>query len=108
MAKEFAKAFYSSAAWRKCRKVFLAQRMAADGGMCERCHDKPGYIIHHKIELSPENINDPEITLNTDNLIYVCHDCHNIIHGYVKDLPERSISYTFLPDGTPVPLRPKG
>lgn len=108
MAREFAKAFYDSAAWRKCRKTFLAYRRAADGGMCQRCHEKPGYIIHHRTELTPENITDPDITLNMDNLMYVCHECHNIMHGYAKDLPERSISYCFSPDGTPVPLRLKG
>lgn len=76
MAREFAKAFYNSKQWKECRRAYIAQRMAADGGMCETCHEVPGYIVHHKIELSPENINDPEITLNFSNLKYDCHVCH--------------------------------
>jgi len=72
--------------------------------MCEKCGEKLGYIIHHRIELTPENITDPTISLNPENLMYVCHDCHNRIHGYAQDLPERSVKYVFGPDGSPVPL----
>ena len=57
----------------------------ARGRMCERCLEK-GLInsgtkkqpleVHHKVRLTPENINNPEITLNWDNLELLCHDCH--------------------------------
>lgn len=80
MAKEYARAFYKSKAWISCRKAYISQRTMIDGGMCERCHDKPGYILHHKISLTPQNINNPEITLNHCNLEYVCKDCHDNIH----------------------------
>ena len=56
--KAFAKAFYESAAWRRTR----------------------AYIVHHKTELTPRNIDDPMITLNEDNLETVCRTCHAIIH----------------------------
>ena len=84
MAKDFAKAFYRSKEWRKCREAYIQ----SVNGLCERCLAKgklvPGYIVHHKIHLTPENINNPEITLNWDNLEYLCHDCHNKEHGVGK------------------------
>ena len=41
---------------------------------------KPGEIVHHKIPIDPTNINNPDITLNWNNLQYVCRDCHAKIH----------------------------
>lgn len=37
----------------------------------------PGYICDHIIEINIDNINDPDITLNHDNLQYLCLACHN-------------------------------
>ncbi|MGF3113133.1 HNH endonuclease [Facklamia sp. P9177] len=37
-------------------------------------------MVHHKIWLSDDNLDDLSITLNEDNLQAVCHDCHNRIH----------------------------
>ena len=76
VAREFAKWFYNSAAWRRCRNAFFRARF----GLCERC-GKPGLIVHHKKLLTPENINDPTVTLNWDNLELLCQDCHNREHG---------------------------
>lgn len=45
---------------------------------------KPGDTVHHKIHLTPDNINDPEITLNYDNLMLLCRDCHAAIHKPAK------------------------
>ena len=77
MAKEFAKAFYKSKAWQKCRDAYIAERIAIDGGLCEECQEELGYIVHHKILLTPGNINDPDIALNYDHLKYVCKRCHD-------------------------------
>lgn len=81
MARPFSYKFYKSAAWQQCRASFIAERMAVDGGMCMRCHREPGYIVHHKIYLEPGNINDPEVSLNFDNLEYVCLSCHSEEHN---------------------------
>lgn len=83
--KPFAEAFYNSRAWRDCRKAYAKSR----GGLCERCIErgvyKPGEIVHHKVYLTPDNINDPAVTLNWDNLELVCRDCHAQEHiGIVK------------------------
>lgn len=53
--------------------------------VCEHCHKriKKDYqaIGHHKVELTMMNVNDPTVSLNLDNLMLVCHKCHNIIHN---------------------------
>lgn len=40
----------------------------------------PGKIVHHKVYLTPYNINDPNISLNHNKLEYLCQDCHNNEH----------------------------
>lgn len=72
MHKHFAKQFYDSKAWKKCRESYISKVH----GVCEWCGN-PGYIVDHIIELTPENISDPNITLNHDNLQYLCLSCHN-------------------------------
>ena len=86
MAKEFAKSFYDSAAWKKCRAAYIAERIIIDGGLCEKCHLQPGFIVHHKIMLTPDNINNPDITLNHANLAYECKECHDReeAHAFIK------------------------
>lgn len=76
MAREFAKAFYSSKAWQDCRNRYAAKQ----GHLCENCLRKgvyrPGEIVHHKIEIDPVTVNNPEVSLNPDNLELLCRDCH--------------------------------
>lgn len=105
MAREFAKAFYAGKAWRKCRAAYIAGRKAIDGGMCEGCHERPGYIVHHKVELTPSNINDPDVALNHANLKYDCHICHNR-EGRGMGRVEGLVGYVFSADGEPVPASP--
>lgn len=94
MAREFAKAFYRSAEWESCRAAY----MHSVGYLCERCKAKgiirTGDTVHHKIHLSPENINDPSVTLNWDNLECVCRDCHAELHR------SNQKRYKFRPDGS--------
>lgn len=97
MAQAFAKAFYKSTKWRKCRAAFVASRVNIDGGLCQICRDAPGYIVHHKVWLTPENITDPDIALNPANFLYVCHDCHNKIENDGGNL------YYFDENGQPQP-----
>ena len=72
MAKPFAKKFYNSKAWKVCRESYITKAF----GLCEHC-GAPGYILDHIVELTPDNINNPYITLNHDNLQYLCTPCHN-------------------------------
>lgn len=76
MAKQFARQFYSSKQWQDCRNEYAKKRHH----LCECCLSKGiykgGVIVHHKIELTPTNINDPSITLSHDNLELLCRECH--------------------------------
>ena len=76
MAKEYARAFYSSKMWQECRNEY-AKRV---GLLCEDCLRRgiyrPGVIVHHKIEIDPITIEKPEIALNPDNLELLCRECH--------------------------------
>jgi len=85
MAKEFAKEFYNSKKWRKCRVAYIQERILLDGGLCERCREKTGYIVHHKIHLTKFNINNPDITLNHNNLEYLCKVCHDLEPNHWED-----------------------
>ena len=40
----------------------------------------PGVIVHHKIHLTRDNINDMDIALGMDNLEYLCRECHALEH----------------------------
>lgn len=78
--KEFAQRFYGSKAWQHTRTAYAKSKR----NLCEVCLSKgivkPGEIVHHKIHLTPENISDPSITLDWNNLQLVCRDCHAAIH----------------------------
>ena len=73
--REFAKDFYLSKQWRKVRDYAFKR----DFGLCVRC-GAPGAIVHHKIHLTPRNIDNPFISLNPDNLETLCRDCHAAEH----------------------------
>ena len=81
MAREkFARRFYSSYAWQRVR----AQVYKRAGGLCERCLLRglivAGVEVHHKVRLTPENLEDPTIALNPDNLELLCEGCHHQEH----------------------------
>lgn len=79
MAREFAKSFYNSKAWKVTRLTVLER----EHFLCERCGE-PASQVHHKIWLRPDNINDPNITLNLENLEALCETCHQHEH-YLQD-----------------------
>lgn len=102
--KEFAKEFYKSKRWQSCRTSYIDKRLLIDGGICEMCGEQPGYIVHHKVKLTPGNINDPQISLNHDLLEFVCKNCHDKehfedIHG--KKANKSKVEFDL--DGEPIP-----
>ena len=82
--KEYAKKFYKSKIWKNTRDAYTASA----GGLCEDCLSRgvcrPGEVVHHKIEITPKNINNPEVTLSWSNLRLLCRDCHAKAHGTEK------------------------
>ena len=79
--REFAESFYKSKAWQSCRDAYARSR----GGLCESCARQglvePGEIVHHIRHLTPENINDPTVTMGWSNLELLCRDCHAQRHS---------------------------
>lgn len=101
MSREFAYAFYHGKDWQRAR----AQALDRDHGLCQRCMSlgivTPAVIVHHKIHLTPANVSDPHVTLDLDNLMSVCRECHAIIHGFDHDATRGDV--TFDEDGNLVP-----
>ena len=70
-----------------CRKDYLSLAQSCkvkSGGICARCggvFDLNELRPHHKIELTLDNIDDTNITLNPDNIEVLCHACHNAVHS---------------------------
>ena len=74
------KPFYKSKAWQNVRgKVWDRAH-----GLCERCMEKgevkPAEVVHHRIPLNEVNVDDPDIALNPDRLVALCHECHTEVH----------------------------
>lgn len=72
--------FYKTEQWKNCRDAYAK----SVGGLCEKCLQngryEPGEIVHHKVPLTPQNVSDPEISLNWDNLQLLCRMCHGDAH----------------------------
>lgn len=102
MARQFAVAFYHSKAWKHTRDAYARSKH----GLCEICLREgrytPGEIVHHKVHLTPENINDPSVTLSFDNLELVCRDCHAREHPEIYGTPPTPGRISFDEDGNVV------
>ena len=91
-------AFYTSWTWRKCRTAFAKSK----GNLCERCRAR-GIIeagskerpleVHHKVPLTADNIHDPEVTTNWENLELLCKNCHD------EERERKSKRWRLGPDG---------
>ena len=69
------KDFYKSKEWVKLAQYIRIKYYYT----CQMC-GRRGTYVHHKIWLTNENVNNPDIALNEDNLTLLCLDCHNEIH----------------------------
>lgn len=79
--KDFERKFYGRISWKNCR-AFVWSR---DRGLCVDCLKAGRYTaaeeVHHIVELTPENVDQPEISLNPDNLVSLCRRCHRARHS---------------------------
>lgn len=95
--------FYHSNEWRTLTKTIKLDRTNNKGQIiCEYCH-KPivrtyDCIGHHKIELTEDNVNDYQISLNQENIMLLHGSCHNRIH----DKFGRSSRMVYLVYGAPL------
>ena len=78
--------FYQSKQWRVLLTNIKDERLNDEGlTICEYC-GKPivrayDCIGHHIEELTEDNVNNVDISLNPSNVMLVHHKCHNIIHN---------------------------
>lgn len=92
------KSFYNSEKWQKFRMAIISER----GPICETCgkviaDPKDIELDHYPIELTPENVNDVNISLNPDNVKIRCHDCHNKRHNRFGHKPEKAVYIVYGP-----------
>ena len=88
--------FYKSDEWKKARMIKISEV----GGLCEEC-GRVGEEVHHIIHLTAENVSDPMISINQENLKLLCKDCHNKEH---ERFSRRG--YKFDENGDVLPVRP--
>ena len=104
MPKDYVKSFYNSKEWQSVRSFCLIR----DRYKCRIC-GKPAEEVHHIKHISPNNILDIKVTLNPDNLISICKDCHFKQHGIDRITGKRDIykgEWTWDDDGQFVPKPP--
>lgn len=75
------RAKYNCEKWKKVRKLKIQKA----NGLCEKCWREKrifveGKIVHHKIEITDQNYNNPELMYGLDNLELLCDDCHHKLH----------------------------
>ena len=97
------KKFYDSQLWQDTRELALKR----DKYLCQMCN-KPAVHVHHKIHLNESNVDQVEVALNLDNLISLCHSCHDQMHrgehgkGRIAHEGEE-YNYTFDENGYLIP-----
>ncbi len=83
------KEFYWDSPWKAFRKRIVLERK----NICEECGKhilkNKETIVHHIKELTMENVNDYNISLNPDNVKVVCQRCHNAIHERFSTVHKR-------------------
>ncbi|OOM81777.1 hypothetical protein CLPUN_09610 [Clostridium puniceum] len=94
--------FYASSKWRNFRLNLILERSKEHGGViCEKC----GKLIvnpidihaHHKTELTTENVNDHNISLNPELIELICHDCHDKEHHRFGYKPPKKVYLVYGP-----------
>lgn len=82
--------------------VYVPEDQIVPPRMCERCYSmgviRAAKLVHHKVWLTPANIDDKKIALGYDNFMRVCQDCHAALHH-----PGSESRVTFDEDGNVVP-----
>lgn len=72
--------FYCRKPW---RDLSYSLKIEANG-KCNRCKesilDFKYLIAHHKVELTEDNVDEPNISLNPKLIEIICHQCHNKEH----------------------------
>lgn len=71
-------------------RVYVSPDRVVPVRMCERCFAQgrltPAKVVHHKIWLNQDNIDDPHIALSYDNFQRLCQDCHAAVHKKEEEM----------------------
>lgn len=98
MAEAWASRFYNSKEWKDLRWQLIIKR----GPKCARCGKDMTFntaelIGHHIIPLTKDNVRNPEVALNPDNVELICFDCHNAEHERFGHKHERQVFLIYGP-----------
>lgn len=101
MAKEWSKGFYNSAKWKLQRAAVLKRdRYRCTEPGCGRTAEE----VHHVIELTEKNVDDPLISLALSNLRSLCGSCHKRITKQMKRKENNILEkIIFDRNGYPIP-----
>lgn len=96
--------FYQSKEWLAFRLQVIADRTADDGYVYDEITHKPilrayDLILHHIVELTDENVNNLNVSLNPENILIVSHATHNRIHDNFGTIKRQQV---FLVWGPPL------
>lgn len=76
--------FYNSQAWKDTRRNYKQ----SVGYLCERCMKRgiiaTADVVHHRVPLTEETVNDINLSLNWDNLQALCRKCHGEVHADIE------------------------
>lgn len=90
--KKFAEKLYKSTAWQQVRDAAWRR----DRCLCQDCLKRgrvvPAEEVHHIIPVTADNIDDATVTLNLNNLVSLCKECHKARHS--KKTVERRYKIT--------------
>jgi len=93
--------FYASMVWRTLRLNLILERGKEHGVICEHCGkliiNQTDIHAHHKIELTPENVKDYNISLNPENIELICHSCHDKEHYRFGYKPGKKVYIVYGP-----------
>lgn len=92
--------FYASEKWINFRQMMINKKISDEKKIvCEYCGNEikkmEEITLHHKEELTPENVNDVTISLNPENIMLVHNDCHNKIHHRFGYKPSHDVYIVF-------------
>lgn len=99
------KAFYNSQAWINFRQVQISESIKKNPKhelICAYCHEPitnpVDAILHHcNTELTRENVDNADISLNPNNVMLVHNRCHNKIHHRWGNIVEHNVYLVYGP-----------
>ena len=93
--------FYNSQEWRSFRELLISERTnKVDGIIYDEYSGEPllksyDIVLHHKIPLTMQNVNDYSVSLNPENIQIVSQKSHNEIHKRFGYCTERKVYFVY-------------